>query len=172
MRIRSGLGRGPADACRVTLRRGSAVDARGRIRSMYEHLTYEQDGPVTVITLDRPERMNAIGPQTHAELVRAWTRFRDDDDALVAVLTGAASAPSARAVISRPASRATTSCRSTRRSRPPTPAASGPECWALRAGPSCTSRPSPRSTGWPTRAAWSGCAGPTWRWPTSTPPSA
>jgi enoyl-CoA hydratase len=54
-----------------------------------EHLLYEQDGPVTVITINRPERMNAIGPQTHHELVAAWTRFRDDDDALVAVLTGA-----------------------------------------------------------------------------------
>ena len=56
---------------------------------MYEHLTYEQDGPVTLITIDRPERMNAIGPQTHRELVDAWQRFRDDDDAYVAVLTGA-----------------------------------------------------------------------------------
>ena len=47
---------------------------------IYEHLRYEQDGPVTVITIDRPERMNAIGPQTHRELIAAWTRFRDDDD--------------------------------------------------------------------------------------------
>ena len=57
--------------------------------SDFEHLRYEQDGPVTVITIDRPERMNAIGPQTHEELVAAWTRFRDDDSARVAVLTGA-----------------------------------------------------------------------------------
>jgi enoyl-CoA hydratase len=57
--------------------------------SDYEHLRYEQDGPVTVITIDRPERMNAIGPQTHVELVDAWDRFRSDDDALVGVLTGA-----------------------------------------------------------------------------------
>ena len=55
----------------------------------YEHLRYEQRGPVTLITIDRPERMNAIGSRTHAELVDAWTRFRDDDDALVGVLTGA-----------------------------------------------------------------------------------
>jgi enoyl-CoA hydratase len=54
----------------------------------YEHLRYEQRGPVTLITIDRPERMNAIGARTHAELVDAWGRFRDDDDALVAVLTG------------------------------------------------------------------------------------
>ncbi len=57
--------------------------------SDYEHLRYEQDGPVTVITINRPERMNAIGPQTHLELVDAWGRFRDDDAALVGVLTGA-----------------------------------------------------------------------------------
>ena len=56
---------------------------------MYEHLTYEQDGPVTLITINRPERMNAIGPRTHHELVAAWERFRDDDEAHVAVLTGA-----------------------------------------------------------------------------------
>jgi enoyl-CoA hydratase len=55
----------------------------------YEHLRYEQDGPVTVITIDRPERMNAVGPTTARELVDAWTRFRDDDAALVGVLTGA-----------------------------------------------------------------------------------
>jgi enoyl-CoA hydratase len=56
---------------------------------MYEQITYSQDGPVTLITIDRPERMNAIGPQTHRELVDAWQRFRDDDEAYVAVLTGA-----------------------------------------------------------------------------------
>lgn len=55
----------------------------------YEQLIYEQRGPVTVITIDRPEVMNAIGPVTHRELVDAWGRFRDDDDALVAVMTGA-----------------------------------------------------------------------------------
>jgi enoyl-CoA hydratase len=56
--------------------------------SDYDHLVYEQ-GPVTVITINRPERMNAIGPQTHRELIDAWDRFRSDDDALVGVLTGA-----------------------------------------------------------------------------------
>jgi enoyl-CoA hydratase len=56
---------------------------------MYDHLLFSQDGPVTLITINRPERMNAIGPKTHAELVHAWERFRDDDEAHVAVLTGA-----------------------------------------------------------------------------------
>ena len=64
---------------------------------MYEHLTYEQDGPVTLITIDRPERMNAIGARTNRELVDAWERFRDDDEAYVAVLTGAGDERSAPA---------------------------------------------------------------------------
>ena len=57
--------------------------------SDYQHLLYEQRGPVTIITINRPERMNAIGPQTQRELVNAWDRFRCDDTALVGVLTGA-----------------------------------------------------------------------------------
>ena len=52
-------------------------------------VTYEQDGPVVTITIDRPERMNAIGPAVAEELVAAWDRFRAEETALVAVLTGA-----------------------------------------------------------------------------------
>ncbi len=54
----------------------------------YEFVGYDQDGPVVTITFDRPERMNAIGAVMSAELVDAWTRFRGDESALVAVLTG------------------------------------------------------------------------------------
>ena len=50
---------------------------------------YAQDGPVVLITIDRPERMNAIGRSVHEGLVAAWGRFLADDDAHVAVLTGA-----------------------------------------------------------------------------------
>jgi enoyl-CoA hydratase len=52
-------------------------------------LRYEQQDRVVTITLDRPEAMNAIDPETHRDLVDAWTRFRDDADAWVAILTGA-----------------------------------------------------------------------------------
>ena len=58
----------------------------------YEQIRYEEHGHVRLITIDRPERMNAIGPQTGRELIDAWGRFRDDDDAYVAVLTGAGDA--------------------------------------------------------------------------------
>lgn len=56
--------------------------------SQYEFVGYQQEGPVVTITFDRPERMNAIGPAMSRELIDAWSRFRDDDTALVAVLTG------------------------------------------------------------------------------------
>lgn len=59
--------------------------------SDYEFVGYDQDGPVVTVTFNRPERMNAIGPEMSAELVDAWSRFRDDDSALVGVLTGAGS---------------------------------------------------------------------------------
>jgi enoyl-CoA hydratase len=54
----------------------------------YDNLLYEQRGAVTLITIDRPDRMNAIDGRTHRELVDAWDRFRADDRAHVAVLTG------------------------------------------------------------------------------------
>jgi len=55
----------------------------------FSEIAYEQHGPVTIICFDRPQVMNAIGPVTHRELIEAWTRFRDDETARVAVLTGA-----------------------------------------------------------------------------------
>jgi enoyl-CoA hydratase len=57
--------------------------------SDYSQILFERRGPVTLITINRPERMNAIGPVVSRELVDAWGRFRDDDEQYVAVLTGA-----------------------------------------------------------------------------------
>jgi enoyl-CoA hydratase len=54
----------------------------------YSEIRYEQHGPVTVIAFNRPEVRNCIGPRTHRELIDAWTRFRDDPAASVAILTG------------------------------------------------------------------------------------
>jgi enoyl-CoA hydratase len=54
----------------------------------YQEIAYEERGPVTVIKFNRPEVRNCIGPRTHLELIDAWTRFRDNPAAFVAVLTG------------------------------------------------------------------------------------
>ena len=50
---------------------------------------YEQKDKIVTITINRPEAMNAVDPETQRALVEAWTRFRDDDSAWVAILTGA-----------------------------------------------------------------------------------
>ncbi len=55
----------------------------------YQEIKYNQEGPVTIITFNRPEVKNCIGTRTHRELVHAFNRFRTDDEAKVAVLTGA-----------------------------------------------------------------------------------
>src|SRR5262245_48218751 len=52
-------------------------------------ILYEQKDRVVTITINRPEAMNAIDPETHFELIDAWVRFRDDPEAWVAILTGA-----------------------------------------------------------------------------------
>src|ERR1700686_367771 len=50
---------------------------------------YVNDGPVAVLTIDRPEVANAIDAATALELADAFRRFDDEDSASVAVLTGA-----------------------------------------------------------------------------------
>ena len=49
----------------------------------------EDDGPVTIVTIDRPEVRNAVDRPTAAALAEAFTAFEADDDRSVAVLTGA-----------------------------------------------------------------------------------
>jgi E-phenylitaconyl-CoA hydratase len=50
---------------------------------------YAQQGHVVTLTINRPDAMNAIDPETHQALIEAWTRFRDDESAWVAIFTGA-----------------------------------------------------------------------------------
>ena len=58
---------------------------------------YEKRDRVAYVTLNRPEAKNAIDPETHELLWRAWEDFRDDDSLDVAILTGAGDAFSAGA---------------------------------------------------------------------------
>jgi len=50
---------------------------------------YDKDDHVVTITYKRPERLNAINGELRDDLNEAWARFRDDNDAWVAILTGA-----------------------------------------------------------------------------------
>ncbi|MCA9509071.1 MAG: crotonase/enoyl-CoA hydratase family protein [Myxococcota bacterium] len=53
------------------------------------NVRYEEDGPIAIVTIDRPEVRNAVDRDTAAELADAFRRFDDDDDRAVAILTGA-----------------------------------------------------------------------------------
>ncbi len=54
---------------------------------MSVHVTHE--GPVTTISIDRPEARNAVDGPTAEALAQAFRDFDADDDSAVAVLTGA-----------------------------------------------------------------------------------
>jgi enoyl-CoA hydratase len=62
----------------------------------YEHLRFERrEHGVVLITIDRPERMNATNERLHAELAGVWRDVADDEAIRVAVVTGAGRAFSA-----------------------------------------------------------------------------
>ena len=56
---------------------------------MPEYHRVERDGHVMVVTLDRPERMNALHSPAHFELDRTFNEFESDPSLWVAILTGA-----------------------------------------------------------------------------------
>jgi enoyl-CoA hydratase len=56
---------------------------------MSEPVQYERVGAAAVVTIDRPERRNAVDGPTAAALLGALERFEADDEARVMVLTGA-----------------------------------------------------------------------------------
>jgi dihydroxynaphthoic acid synthetase len=55
----------------------------------YEDIRYEVDGPTAVVTIDRPDRMNAFRGRTVEELIAAFRTAWADHDVLAIILTGA-----------------------------------------------------------------------------------
>jgi enoyl-CoA hydratase/carnithine racemase len=55
----------------------------------YEFVKVERDGPITTITLNRPEVMNALHAEAHFELAEIFDAFAADKDQWVAIVTGA-----------------------------------------------------------------------------------
>jgi enoyl-CoA hydratase/carnithine racemase len=55
----------------------------------FEQISYEVRGPVAVITLDRPDQLNAFTPRMAAELIEAFDRSDADDSVRGVVVTGA-----------------------------------------------------------------------------------
>jgi crotonobetainyl-CoA hydratase len=55
----------------------------------YEFITYEKKNRLVTITINRPERRNALHPPANRELSAAFDEFDADPDAWVAIITGA-----------------------------------------------------------------------------------
>lgn len=55
---------------------------------MPEFCSVERDGHVLVVTMERPERLNALHPPANAELGEVFDEFAADDEAWVAIITG------------------------------------------------------------------------------------
>jgi enoyl-CoA hydratase/carnithine racemase len=54
----------------------------------YRYCKVERDGHVLTITLDRPEVLNAMHPEGHAEMARAFDSYAADPELRVAIVTG------------------------------------------------------------------------------------
>ena len=61
----------------------------------YETISYEKQAPVAVVTLDRPDKLNALSDDLQAEVRQAMGQAGEDDDVRVIVLRAAGRAFSA-----------------------------------------------------------------------------
>ena len=55
----------------------------------YEFVTVERDGPLTLVTMNRPQVFNALHKPAHLEMEKVFDAFEADPDQWVCVLTGA-----------------------------------------------------------------------------------
>ena len=55
----------------------------------YETVSFEVRDRVATLTLNRPERLNAVNQQMKEDLRDAWQRVKDDPEIWVAIITGA-----------------------------------------------------------------------------------
>jgi enoyl-CoA hydratase/carnithine racemase len=55
----------------------------------YQYILYEKKGHIAYITINRPEVMNALHYAANVELHEIFNDFKQDDDAWIAILTGA-----------------------------------------------------------------------------------
>jgi enoyl-CoA hydratase/carnithine racemase len=57
----------------------------------YQYILYEKKGHIAYITINRPEVMNALHAAANRELSEIFADFKEDDNAWVAIFTGAGS---------------------------------------------------------------------------------
>ena len=64
----------------------SIVDPK---RRSFKYCTVEREGPLTIVTIERADQMNALTPEANAELAEIFDAFAADSDQWIAILTGA-----------------------------------------------------------------------------------
>jgi E-phenylitaconyl-CoA hydratase len=65
------------------------VSAPSERRAAESLVTYVRDGPVAIVTLNRPDRLNALNAELLEALRTVWESARDDQEVRAVVLTGA-----------------------------------------------------------------------------------
>ena len=58
------------------------------MKTDYEFLKTDIDGHILTVTINRPERMNALHPPAHAEFDEVWNEFDKDENLWVGIVTG------------------------------------------------------------------------------------
>lgn len=87
-------------------REASAVGTKGLVRTdafgklvfeageaprerVFKYTQVEREGPLTIVTINRPDSMNSLHPAANAELAEIFDAFAADPEQWVAILTGA-----------------------------------------------------------------------------------
>ena len=53
-----------------------------------QHLTFERDGDIVILTMNNPRRKNALTPDMITLMAQAWDEIDSDDGIRAAILTG------------------------------------------------------------------------------------
>ena len=64
-----------------------------------ETVSYKVDGPIAIVTIERPEARNAVNRATAQQLAAAFRRFDADPALSVAILTGRGGALDRKSVV-------------------------------------------------------------------------
>ena len=127
-------------------------------------VTYERRGAAGVLTIDRPERRNAVDPATADQLLDAYRGFETDDEARVLILTGAGEDAFCAGADLKSVAAAMNDqgiAEQWLKPRPhgplgftriTSPKQASPEAWSLRSGATSGSEPRPRSSAFPSAA--------------------
>lgn len=59
------------------------------VTKKYDYCIVEDEGPLRIVTVNRPEVMNALNSEASHELERVWNEFAERDDLWVGIVTGA-----------------------------------------------------------------------------------